>query len=630
MNSWSIEAKRLTLDLEKDQGIAHNATLRVKGFPVLYTPYYSFPLSDKRKTGFLTPTIGYSNVHGLEIGAPYYLNLAPNYDATITPTLYSQRGVMLAGQGRYITKNSSGIINASILPNDRKYAKFQQDNPDQFPPGDPRTTTRSSLQIDSLTRFNRYWTGAVDYNAVSDDFYLQDFGAGIEATTQRQLVQRADIRYRDSHWNFLGRVQRYQTLRPFNQSRGLGVYTRAPQLQLTGNYPDQWAGTNLRINANFDNFLFPQPEVKPSGLRFHVNPVATLPMESQSSFLTPNVELMQTNYQIRSGFEQEFDRSTSRTIPIVSIDNGVYFERNTSLFNNNFTQTLEPRLFYVYIPNVNQERIPNFDSRYYIFTYDQLFRANRFSGIDRIGDTNQISYALTTRFLSEETGEEKFVAGIGQIFYFANRHVLLNTVIDEDGIENIPEQDSIGFLNPNDRVSPIAGILSYNLNPKWNLTADAAYDPNLSEMNNSNLNLFFRPDPDRILNFGYSFLINGERRLLNILPEEDQDTNLHQFTASYAWPLPFMNNVRTIGTTTYNISKKFAMEYYFGLEYEACCWAVRVIGGRTFTNLELNQQAQFKNSVYVQFLLKGAGTLNFSRPDDHVLRSVPTYRDIFV
>lgn len=627
-NSWMIKASSIRLDTQKNMGTARNARLEWGGVPFLYFPYYTFPITDARKSGVLPPIIGYSDRHGIQLGVPIYLNLASNYDAILTPAIYTERGFFLGGEGRYLTRRSVGQVDFTVIPDDRRYAKFKRDNPNEFT--GRSTNARGSIGVDSTTQFTPFWRAGINYNNVSDDFYLQDFGPDLEATTRNHLLQQGEVEYRGSNWTFLGRAQGYRTLRPFNQAPVSDVYSRLPQLVLTGTYPNQFAGANYQLLSSYDNFAIASTARRPEGSRFHINPIASLPIESIAGYVTPTAQLQQTNYLLH-GDLQGFSKKPTRTIPMFQIDSGLFYERDLSIARKGHIQTLEPRLFYAYIPFVNQQQIPNFDSRYYIFTYEQLFRPNRFSGIDRIGDTNQISYALSSRLLDAETGEERLQAGIGQIFYFEKRRVLLEQFFSENQIPILPVEDvfsmteplAIGFLNPNDRVSPIAGFVNYHFNPNLNMVADLAWDPNIGQANNSNVNIFYQPGDDSIFNLGYAFLVNGD----SILARDDiQDQNLSQVILSYAFPLT--QQVRTLGTWTHNISKGFPMQYYFGLEYETCCWAARLVGGRVFTNLNENQNRQFKNAVYFQLLLKGAGGFNFNAPDT-LTSAIPGFRDIF-
>ncbi|MEE9451747.1 MAG: LPS-assembly protein LptD [Gammaproteobacteria bacterium] len=656
-DAWTLKAKKIILDQEKNTGHAYNATLRVKGIPILYTPYMNFPLSDERKSGFLTPSFGFAEQNGFEVSLPYYLNLAPNYDLILSPTFYSKRGIMYGGEGRYLTQSSEGEIIINYLPNDRAFTAFLDDNEGVFTENYPRpdNNNRQSITILHHTQLTDRWAVNIDYNEVSDDFYMQDFGKNLSDVTLNRLLQQGNIVYNDQNWQFIGLLQEYQSLSPFNEisgGRDRAVYSILPRLSLNGDYPDLWAGMNPGLKSEYTNFVWPGTRQRVAGERLNLNPQINWPIASLGGYISPTVQLMQTNYSLynrpppRAGEEPSPD-TISRTLPIIEVDNGLFFERYTSFGQTDYIQTLEPRLYYLQIPFVDQDDIPNFDTGDYRFTYNQLFRYNRFSGLDRINDANQVSLGLSTRFLDAETGIEKFSASIGQIYYFQDRRVLLN-----EGIAGFEDTDEgiLNFLSPTSKVSPIAGLLRYNFNENWGATGDLAWDPTvqprkegaddegfenitgfnktLQQVNNANLNVYYHPAPNKVINVGYTFYAGKEiaRASSETIEGQEKDNNLNQIYASYAWPLT--ERISTIGLLTHNISKGFSMEYFFGLEYNTCCWAARVIAGRNFLRLDQNRDRTFRNAVYFEFLLKGLGTIAANNSQE-VISGVRGYQNIF-
>ena len=302
----------------------------------------------------------------------------------------------------------------------------------------------------------------------------------------------------------------------------------------------------------------------------------------------------------------------------MSVDSGLYFDRNTHFKNTDYTQTLEPRVFYLYVPFQNQDNIPIFDSILQRFNVDSLFRTNRFSGTDRIGDANQVSLALTTRFINANTGEEKAKASIGEVIYFRDRRV---TVCSTPGC--IASEDP----SAEETLSPLAGQVSYALTRTWSTQANIAWDFNNNQAENGNINFHFEPSDQKILNIGYNFVRNGDVLFSdqNGDPTDASTNNLNQPYVSVAWPL--LRQWTGVGAYRYNLSHDHLQTYFFGAEYDSCCWAVRALYGRTFTSLNQRQNPVFDNFFTIQFQLKGLANLGNSDPGDLLTSTIQGYKD---
>ncbi|WED44692.1 LPS-assembly protein LptD [Legionella cardiaca] len=651
--TWEIEADSITLDDSESTGVARHAKLRIYDWPVLYTPYLSFPTSKERKSGFLMPIIGTSNVGGFDYAQPYYWNIAPNYDATIIPHFYALRGLMLGGQFRYLTSKSSGTFNGRFLPGDRAFKDFINDNQLQYPILHGVSNDRWSVQVLNSTWITPNLHMGINFQNVSDDYFLQDFSSNLAVLTERQILREGDLSYTTDHWLFRGMLQSYQTLHPVNETPIANVYQRLPQLLAQGNYEDLLFNGNLSILGQFDQFKWPddpslkslsvvqrQGLVKPEGPRYHLNPVLSFPQMKPWGFFTPSVEVVENYYDVNGNNYASLNDSNplnsygvpviaktvnqyNRTIPRYNLDSGLFFERQTSFFSHSLTQTLEPRLYYLYVPYSDQTPIPVYDSGYMIFNFDQLFRKNRFSGFDRIGDANQLSYAVTSRWLSDETGAERASVSIGQSRYFADRRVQLCQNAAGSCIDN---PLTLGYLSPTADYSPVATRGVYHFNSAWILTGEYIYDTYTRSTNNGYLNLHYQPGANRIINFGYSYLVSGDitqvaRSRVNIDP-------LHQLTFSYAWPLT--ERWSSLGGYNYNISKDYAMMTFLGIQYDSCCWAARLIGGRSFQSLTTtSERPSYNNNIYLQILLKGLGSVGNSDPASTIHTYLPTYFDSF-
>jgi LPS-assembly protein len=663
--AWQLEADSIAIDNAHDIGVARNAVLRIGGWPVLYTPFLSFPTSKKRKSGFLMPLVGHSNIGGFDLALPYYWNIAPNADATIMPHLYTRRGLMLEGGYRYLTENSFGIIRGRFLPHDRAYSRFLHDNEILYPELRGKSTNRWFFQAEDSTLLNPNLHFCFNFQQVSDDYFLQDFSSNLALLTERQLLRQGDVTYTTDHWWFRGMVQSYQTLHPINETPIEDIYQRLPQLQAFGAYDELPFNGNFSLLGQFDYFKWPgrhalfvskepywpeDPFFKPfepqlpenilfkfNGPRYHLNPILSFPQMKPWGYFTPSLELVENYYDVHRPFLQE-NSQFNRTIPRYSLDSSLYFERPTTFMNEHFVQTLEPRLYYLYVPFHNQSQIPVFDSAYMIFNTDQLFRTNRFSGFDRIGDTNHLAYALKSRWLSAETGEEIGSFTLGQIRYFANRRVQLC-----QSITGFCEDNPLflGFLSPLAKYSPLATRGEYHLNPTWTMSGDYVWDPFTHATNNGRVNLYYQPGINKIISFGYTYLVNGDITRVESSHHLDdlyhldhlhhlqelQVSPLHQATFSYAWP--FSAKWSTFGAYNYNLSKHYEMMSFLGVQYDNCCWALRLIGGRTFQSLDFRLQPRYNNNVYLQILLKGLGSVGNSDPASKIHTFLPGYYDSF-
>jgi LPS-assembly protein len=619
---WEIQAKKIIIDKKNATGQAYDATLRIRDWPILYIPYLSFPTENKRKSGFLMPQIGYSSQGGTNFGTPYYLNLAPNYDATLIPQLFTKRGVALGGQFRYLTPNSQGDLKTNFLPNDRAFKKFINSNSSQFPQLLGTSNDRYLAAIHSQSLLSHNLRLDIDFQQVSDNYYLQDFSNTLSLITENQLPRQAALAYMNNNWNITGLVQNYQTLNPINQTPTANIYSRLPQLIANGNYSQLPGGLTIFINSSFDYFQWPisQQNIIPQGPRYHINPIIQLPINRIWGFLIPSISLQENYYDLSKYLGQR--QSFNRFIPQSSIDGGLFFERDYKGFKYPMTQTLEPRIYYLHVPFVNQTPIPVFDATNYIFTFDQLFRPNRFSGTDRIGDANQLSYALTSRILTA-SGAEKIILSLGQIAYFRNRTVQLCQNFMGFCLDS--PTTTLGYLSPVAKFSPIVGKFGIHLNNFWTFNSNIAWDVSNKNTNNSNVGFHYEPEKNHILDFGYTYLVNGDlTRVANFAPDNNA---LHQIRGSFAWP--FNVNWSSLGAVSYNISKRYTMAYLLGIQFEDCCWAARLVGGRVFTNLNNSTSAQFSNSIYLQILFKGLGTIANSDPTSTIATNISGYRDLF-
>lgn len=631
--TWAVTADDLKLDKAQGVGTAKNSWLQVEKIPVFYFPYFTFPLDDRRKSGFLFPTYGYSDPSGAIISIPYYLNLAPNYDATITPALYSKRGIQQNVSVRYLTSIDQGAFNFSILPGDSVFAQFKKDAPAEYAaiPDenvylsrlDKFNNSRSYISYLDNAIFDPHWSSSINLNYVSDDYYFQDFGVTPGAVATDQLLNETDLKYQGDNWNFLTRLQGYETLHPINESLIEDQYARLPEVDLNADYPEQAYGFDYQVKNQFvyfdraRDFITGNPIV--TGERYHFDPSISWPMANMSGYFIPQLQMDTTAYALKDQLPT-WSRDITRVLPMFDIDSGLFFDRNTHFLTKTYRQTLEPRLFYLWVPNEQQNEIPLFDTTLPTFSFEQMFQTNRFTGIDRIGDANQITAALTSRLLDADDGEEKVSASIGSIFLFQQHQVncslLSNCLPDPTHNENI---------------SPIVSELSYNLNTAWNMTADLAWDPNTTQTNNGSFNLTYHYN-QRLFNIAYYFVRNadiqnqvlpaGQTTILSTTPNNVNRINL-------GMALPLTQHWSFLGDWNYNIGTRNSQLYYYGAQYDSCCWAMRVLASRTLTAVDQLGRTQYDPGVYVQFQLKGLGNFGNNNPSGLLNSTLPGYQDQF-
>ncbi len=544
-DSWKLTARELTVNRNTGQAKAKNATLTFKGVPLLASPWLQFPIDDRRMSGFLVPTAGYSSRSGFEIGIPYYLNLAPNYDATITPRIISRRGLLIGGEFRYLLPEHNGRVLGEMIPQDRLF-----DN-----------DFRGAIHIDHRSRITERLRARINYTAVSDDNYLEDFGRNIGVTSTRYLNNIADISYFGDDWQALASWEQKEVLGSFDRP-----LTRYPQLQFT---TDQRPTDNSRVSflAEYVNF---QRDPGISSQRLDIYPQLALEWRKPWGYIRPAASGRYTQYLAEDTLAA--DDTPLRTLYSASLDAGMFMERNLDWFGSQGTQTLEPRLMYLYTPYRDQRDIPNFDSILPDLSYANLFRQNRFTGADRIGDANQLSLGLRTRYIEQGSLRERFSAGIGQILYFSDRRVQLG-------------------LDPTETnaTSPIVGELDLALSNRWSSNAILQWNPTANNEENSLVRLRYHD--------------NQERKLATLGYRYYPSKQLEYSDLSFDWPIG--KNFRVLGRWQYSLSFDQTMEAVGGLEYDTCCWRFRGALRRYIANAD----GEYDNSFFFQLELKGLSRL---------------------
>lgn len=634
--TWQLSAKKIVLNRESGRGKAYDTWLDWHGIPILYSPYLTFPIDDRRESGFLFPSFGMNTRSGIEIGFPYYWNSASNYDFLFTPGILTKRGIQLAGQFRYLTHSGRGSVVANYIPYDRAAAQFAEDIPFLYPTTNPLIfphTDRKLFIWQDQHQWSPRWSSTVNFNWVGDDYYFEDFHQP-PTIAINQLAQQAQLNYSGDIWNFTTRLNRYQTLHPLDQSPVNNPYNSLPEMDLNSITRD-FHGFHVKLDNQLNYFQRlndPGELVKPpQALRLNILPSISYPIRRSYGYLTPLLQLDLTHYNI-SNQVSGFSRDIQRTIPLFSVDSGLYFDRQIHWGKHPYQQTLEPRLFYLNVPYHNQSNIPIFDSALIPFSYDSLFMTNRFSGFDRIGDANQISFALTTRLLDQTTGAEKLKASIGDIYYFENRRVFLCSALEKQlstaGTFCADPLTVVGATSPTEKFSPIVGQLNYNVNPNWSTTADIAWDPTSHDIMNAIANVQYHPYPNQLFNINYGRIRFGDILVTN--PPTSPTSHQNDFNRlGFSFAMPIKQQWSTVGGWNYNFSHSYSQSFFYGLQYDSCCWAFRIVAGRTYYALDQASNPVFNNVVYFQIQLKGLSTVGISDITSFLSNNIPGYADNF-
>lgn len=637
--TWTISAKKIVIDKKTNVGKAYGGVLRIHGIPIMYSPYYSFSLDHRRKSGFLSPIYGHNTDSGYILGLPYYWNMAANYDLLLTPEYYQNRGFKGSALFRYLTSLSSGSAYVTYLPDDKEFAKFRNlalatysnakiYNPTTYAPYlnalRNEHNYRGLASAQSHSQWNDQWSTRLYLNLVSDPYYFTDINdSGINAnSTTNQLLNLLQIQYSGIHWQINGFAQAYQTLHLINQIQGQGQaldqYERAPDLNAVAFYPIL-PHLNFEMDSDATNFLYSSIILPTNneGQRYHIRPGLSIPIEGAAGFIKPEVWFDSTKYTLQQT-TPGVAKNPSRNIPIVDVDSGLYFDHQFKIKQHSYTQTFEPRLFYLYIPYKNQDNLPNFDTILLPFFFDQLFALNAFTGLDRIQNANLTTLGLHSSINDDLTGRTIFDANLGASYYFSQPRVCLTTP---------------GCHYPFRRFSPIVTNATFYPNAHWGITGALAWDPTAEVTDNASISARYIKDNHRIITAGYRFVQNANNALSNLLaPINSTGVSSNSFTNntshglfSFAWPIT--TKWSTLGFVDYNINQKRLDNVYGGIEYNSCCWAVRFVVRRAFFGSTLSPSGSVNNtfniSYYVEVTLKGLASYGNGKMDSLLKSTIP-------
>ncbi|WP_430417247.1 LPS-assembly protein LptD [Marinobacter adhaerens] len=558
-NDWAIVASDIRLDRAQGFGTAKHVRLEVLDVPVFYWPWASFPIDDRRKSGFLYPQFGSSSAgSGGFLAVPYYFNLAPHYDATLTPQYIHGRGLFNEVEGRYLSSLGETTLQLGYIGND---SAFQEENPGE-------SGERWALDATTRAAFGRGWRGYGDFSVVSDEDYLSDLNRSLEINQATHLQRKGGVTYRSDKQYFDAYLNDYQTIsdriadvdKPYAQlpeviyagQTGAGIVEANLESQYTVFYRDNEALTGLD---------------RANGQRFRARPELALPMRALWGFSRPSVSVDYTRYNLDDYVLG--DGSFDRTVPVAEWDNGLYFDRQSRLFDVPYNQTLEPRLYYAWADaDPDQNDIPDFDTDLQTFRFEQLFRPDRFTGGDRVGDANQLTVALTSRFNDLLSGAERARFSIGQVQYFEDREVTL-----------------FGEGAGTRSRSPLAGEVVLNPLDTLEIRSSGLWDPDTGDTEEGRSQLTFHSTDYRYLaSVGHTYS-RGELEQSDI-----------------AAVFPVSDRVSLIGRWVYDSDLDRTVGSLAGLEYNNCCWSVQVVHQNYLTD-----DRELDSRILFQIQLKGLG-----------------------
>jgi LPS-assembly protein len=564
---WVLYARELELDFHEEEGEASGPRLRFFDVPILASPWAIFPLGDRRRSGILAPYYSQTSTRGFEVGVPYYWNIAPEYDATLMPVFMAKRGFQLKSQGRYLHRSFGGELRFEYLPEDQE--------------------VKTSREGVSWQHTHNLWPGGVgqiDYNRVSDDRYFVDLASQVRQSSIGNLPQDAHITHNAS-WGRTGlmaqvRAQTFQTLQD-PLAPVTPPYHRVPQITFQAARNDIAGALDAVLPAEYVHFQHP---TFLEGTRSSLNPTLAAPLLAPGWFFTPKLGARYAGYALQANVAPGQPRAPQATIPWGSLDTGLVFERDSGLVGPGSTQTLEPRLFYVYAPHVDQDQIPLFDTGLADFNYAQLFSENRFVGGDRFGDANQVTLALTSRFLGAQ-GQEALRGTVGRRYYFEPERVGLTPT------------SPLRTSNDSDLLASIGGRFG-----RWSFDVTTQYNEELHRQERYNMGARYSPEVAKVLNLSYRY----------------KREEIRQIDVSGQWPL--YPGWYGVGRYNYSILDKQLLEGLAGIEYNAGCWVFRAMVQR------VQAAAEVSNTAFIfQIEFNGIGALGTHEAVDLLKRSVPGY-----
>ncbi|MBS3048524.1 LPS assembly protein LptD [Enterobacter mori] len=597
-NTWSVVGSEVIHDREEQVAEIWNARFKLGPVPVFYSPYLQLPVGDKRRSGFLIPNAKYSTSNYFEFYLPYYWNIAPNMDATITPHYIHKRGnIMWENEFRYLTKAGSGLMEFDYLPSDKV---FQDEHPTE---GDKHRWMyywQHAGVMDQVWRFN------VDYTKVSDPYYFNDFDSKYGSSTDGYATQKFSVGYAIENFNATVSTKQFQV---FN-TQTASTYGAEPQLDVNW-YQNDVGPFDTRVYAQAVHFVNTNSDM-PEATRLHLEPTINLPLSNDWASLNTEAKLMATHYQQKNvdwynnRYGTDLDESVNRTLPQFKMDGKLIFERDMGLLSDGYTQTLEPRMQYLYVPYRDQSKIQNYDSSFLQSDYSGLFRDRTYGGLDRIASANQLTTGVTTR-VYDESAVERFNVSVGQIYYFT---------------ESRTGDDDINWEKDNKTGSLVwAGDTYWRMTDRWGLRGGVQYDTRLDNIATGSAAIEYRRDEDRMVQLTYRYASPEyiQATLPNYANADQYKDGISQVGGAASWPIADRWSI--VGAYYYDTNAQKPADQMLGLQYNSCCYALRVGYERKLNGWDTqNSQGKYDNVIGFNVELRGLSS-NYGLGTQQMLRS---------
>ena len=557
-DDWYIKASEAEINQKSQRLIAKDVQLEFFGMPVLYSPYANFSFNDQRKSGFLVPSIGSTSKSGLELATPYYFNLSPNSDATLTPRYFSKRGVQLAGEYRYLEKNYYGLANIEYMPND----DAKSDRNDRY-----------FFKLGHSHSFGNGFSGTLRYEDVSDDNYFTDMSSLVSQTSTVSLPQEGKLEYNDDNFAAILMAQKFENL------TSSSPYERLPSFQVTYDktFEDIYGNNFLETNSRFEITEFNRNSdyvgSSPEGTRVTARPSIALPFETSYGYIKPKIIADIKHYDLKNNSENSKDIF----IPTFSLDSAIYFDRQFTFDNIEFSQTLEPRIFYSYTDYEDQSMLPIFDTALVDLNKNSIFSENQFVGGDRVMDSHQITFGAESRIINNK-GLEKLSITLAQRFYLEDRNVL-----DESQFNNSDYQSDSSDL--------FLGIGS-SLTEALRLNTELQYNVDEDKTNRFSFNTKYKPNIGKLFDASYRFI-----------RDPNSSNDIEQLNIAGQWPIA--PGWSSVGRYQYDLNDHGTIESLAGLSYDAGCWTTSIL----YHSFALPNDDKMNNTVFFMLELGGLGAI---------------------
>ena len=597
-NTWSVVGSEVIHDREEQVAEIWNARFKLGPVPIFYSPYLQLPVGDKRRSGFLIPNAKYSTSNYFEFYLPYYWNIAPNMDATITPHYIHKRGnIMWENEFRYLTKAGAGLMEFDYLPSDKE---FQDEHPSE---GDKHRWMyywQHAGVMDQVWRFN------IDYTKVSDPYYFNDFDSKYGSSTDGYATQIFSVGYAIENFDATVSTKQFQVFDTQTNS----TYGAEPQLDVNW-YQNDVGPFDTHVYAQAVHFVNTNSDM-PEATRLHIEPTINLPWSNDWASLNTEAKLMATHYQQKNldwynkRYGTDLEESVNRTLPQFKMDGKLIFERDMALLADGYTQTLEPRMQYLYVPYRDQSKIQNYDSSFLQSDYSGLFRDRTYGGLDRIASANQLTTGVTTR-VYDDAAVERFNVSVGQIYYFT---------------ESRTGDDDINWEKDNKTGSLVwAGDTYWRMTDRWGLRGGVQYDTRLDNIATGSAAIEYRRDEDRMLQLTYRYASPEyiQATLPNYANTDQYKDGISQVGTAASWPIADRWSV--VGAYYYDTNAQKPADQMLGLQYNSCCYAIRVGYERKLNGWDTqNSQGKYDNVIGFNIELRGLSS-NYGLGTQQMLRS---------